>query len=462
MPSTYIQRTPSGGNRKKWTWSAWIRLTDVTSGNRYLWSGYSASNNTGYLSAYFHTDSQLTIGAWNTNYLNTTRVFKDPTAWYHIVIAMDTAQATAANRLKLYVNGVEETTFDTDNRSSISQDSDMGYNSNGVHTIGGYQSSGSANAGFDGLMSHVHFTDGYAYTPSSFGSTDATTGEWKINTSPSVSYGTTGYFIFKNDAGVTDQSPNSNNWTASGSLIPTQDNPSNVYNILNPIHPTADNFTLSNGATKITKTSATNQGAFLGTIMPTTGKWYFEAKINEAGTSDRTRVGVCNYDSIINNEQSTMQTMSAPASGLEIGCKGANMIQIINSSNTEYQNSGTYSDGDIVQIAMDLDNKAIYVGRNGTYVTQSGSSGGDPTSGAAKTGAIITDTTYILDGGPMCTYFGHYAGSTDTSNVSYNFGNGYFGTTAVSSAGTNASGNGIFEYDVPAGYTALCTKGLNI
>ena len=143
MPSTYIQRTPSGGNRKKWTWSAWIRFTDVLSTNRYLWSGYSASNNTGYLQAYFHNDSQLTIGAWDVNYLNTTRLFRDPGAWYHIVIVMDTAQATASNRLKLYVNGVEETTFDTDNRSSISQDSDMGYNSNGVHTIGGYQSTGS-------------------------------------------------------------------------------------------------------------------------------------------------------------------------------------------------------------------------------------------------------------------------------------------------------------------------------
>ena len=460
MPSTYIQRTPSGGNRKKWTWSAWIRFTDVVSTNRYLWSGYSASNNTGYLQAFFHNDSQLTIGAWNTNYLNTSRLFKDPCAWYHIVIVMDTAQATAANRLKLYVNGVEETVFDTDNRSSISQDSDMGYNSNGVHTIGGYQSSGSANGGWDGLMSHIHFTDGYAYTPSAFGSTDATTGEWKINTSPNVSYGTTGYWIFKDNAGVTDQSPNSNNWTASGNLIPTQDNPSNVYNILNPIHPTADNFTLSNGATKFTKTAASNQGGFLGTIMPTTGKWYFEAKIDEAASGDRTRVGVCNYESITGT--STIQTMSAPASGLEISCKTPNMIQVINSNNTEYTSHGNYADGDIVNVAMDLDNKAIYVGRNGTYFTQNASYGGDPTSGASKTGAIVTDTTYILDGGPMCTYFGHYAGGSDTSTISFNFGNGYFGTTAVASAGTNASGNGIFENDVPAGYTALCTKGLNI
>ena len=458
MPSTYIQRTPSGGNRKKWTWSGWIKLAKTSSADRYLWSGYSAANNTGYLQAYFHTDSQLTIGAWNTNYLNTTRLFRDVNAWYHIVIALDTAQATAANRLKLYVNGVEETAFDTDNRSSISQDSDMGYNSNGIHTIGGYQSSGSANGGWNGLMSHVHFTDGYAYTPSSFGETDATTGEWKINTSPSVSYGTTGYFIFKNDAGVTDQSPNSNNWTASGNLIPTQDSPSNIFNILNPIHPTAGNFTISNGATTIERSSAGNVGGYLGTIMPTTGKWYWEAKIIEAGQGDRGRVGVANYNSVTGTS-----TIQGSYSGLEISLKNAKFFVNINGTNTEYTASGDYSDGDIVNIAMDLDNKAIYVGRNGTYLTLTGSSGGDPTSGAAKTGAIVTDTTYILNGSPMCTYFGSSVGSgSDKTDVDFNFGNGYFGTTAVASAGTNASNNGIFEYDVPSGYTALCTKGLNL
>ena len=458
MPSTYIQRTPSGGNRKKWTWSGWIKLAKTSSADRYLWSGYSAANNTGYLQAYFHTDSQLTIGAWNTNYLNTTRLFRDVNAWYHIVIALDTAQATAANRLKLYVNGVEETAFDTDNRSSISQDSDMGYNSNGIHTIGGYQSSGSANAGFDGIMSHVHFTDGYAYTPSSFGSTDATTGEWKINTSPSVSYGTTGYWIFKNNAGVTDQSPNSNNWTASGNLIPTQDNPSNIFNVLNPIHPTAGSFTISNGATTIERSSAGAVGGYLGTIMPTTGKWYWEAKIIEAGQGDRGRVGVANYNSITGTS-----TIQGSYSGLEISLKNAKFFVNINGTNTEYTASGDYSDGDIVNIAMDLDNKAIYVGRNGTYLTLTGSSGGDPTSGAAKTGAIVTDTTYILNGSPMCTYFGSSVGSgSDKTDVDFNFGNGYFGTTAVASAGTNASNNGIFEYDVPSGYTALCTKGLNL
>ena len=441
MPNTYIQRTPSGGNRKKWTWSAWVRFTDVVSTNRYLWSGYSASNNTGYLQAYFHNDSQLNIGAWNVTYLNTTRLFRDPSAWYHIVIAMDTAQATASNRLKVYVNGVEETVFDTDSRSSISQDSDMGYNSNGIHTIGGYQSSGSANGGWNGLMSHVHFTDGYAYTPSSFGSTDATTGEWKINTSPSVSYGTTGYWIFKNDAGVTDQSPNSNNWTASGNLIPTQDNPSNVFATLNPLS-SGSSMTFTNGNTGFL-TSGTWESAPT-TLAMSSGKYYCEFKPTSVLGSGNSFMmfGVeapKNVSAWINNYPGYTST------GYAYGWDGDKRN---NAGTSSYGNS--FSQNDIIGIALDMDNKKLYFHKNGTYQNS-----GVPTSGSTGTGALpLTEDEYYF----VVSGYNNGANATCKSN----FGNGYFGTTAVSSAGTNASNNGIFEYDVPAGYTALSTKGLNL
>ena len=445
MPSTYIQRTPSGGNRKKWTWSAWIKLSDVTAGNRYPFSAYVGSNNTGYFASYLHTDSKLTLQGWNIQFLKTTRVFRDPTAWYHIVIVMDTAQATAANRLKIYVNGLEETAFDTDNRSSISQDSDMGYNSNGIHTIGGYQSSGSANAGFDGIMSHVHFTDGYAYTPSAFGETDAATGEWKINTTPSVSYGTTGYWIFKDDAGVTDQSPNSNNWTASGTLTSTKDCPSNIFATLNSLNvPTSNAPTFSLGNTK-TITMNTDPGYFGGTstLGASSGKYYAEIKI-----TDNNGVGAVGitFDPAEKARQGT--TFSAQISDSFVYANNAKQYSsATGTSGSSYGN--TYTDGDIIGIAMDLDNSKLYFSKNGTFQNS-----GVPTSGSTGTGAISitagkTYFFYLTDvGGALATY-------------ECNFGNGYFGTTAVSSAGTNASNNGVFEYDVPAGYTALSTKGLN-
>ena len=453
MPSTYIQRTPSGGNRKKWTWSAWIKLSDLTSVDRYLWSAYSAGNNTGYLQAYFHTDQQLTIGAWNVIYLNTTRVFRDPSAWYHIVIVMDTAQATAANRLKLYINGVEETTFDTDNRSSISQDSDMGYNSNGVHTIGGYQSSGSANAGYNGIMSHVHFTDGYAYTPSDFGSTDASTGEWKINTTPSVSYGTTGYFILKDGNGLTDQSPNSNNWTASGNLTKTEDCPSNVFCTINPLFRNrfANTETLSNGNTTMTTGPTDGDKAMLlGTIGVTSGKWYWECK---AG-ADRAQIGFA-YNSI--NRFTDFFGSNNPSDGFSVYALNGQVYY--DGNNTAYGSSWTTND--IIMVALDMDNKLAWLGKNGTWFNSA-------TQTEIENGTATNDLTtkmgtkQNLNSGEFV--FPMFADSTGTGDIGLmvNFGNGYFGTTAVSSAGTNASNLGIFEYNVPNGFRPLCTKALNL
>ena len=438
MASTLIQRTPSGGNRKKWTWSAWIKFSAVPSANTYLWSGYSGSNNTGYLSAYFDNNSQLNIGAWTVVYFNTTKAFRDINAWYHIVIVMDTAQATAANRLKLYVNGVEETAFDSDSRSSISQDSDMGYNSNGVHTIGGYQSSGSAYVRFDGIMSHVHFTDGYAYTPSAFGETDATTGEWKINTSPSVSYGTTGYWIFKDNAGITDQSPNSNNWTATGTLTPTKDCPSNVFatwNILDNYYASA---TLTNGNTKV----ATNSSAYSATLTSlgaSSGKYYAEFKLIDKGS------GYCQIGIKGKQPTATSDGVGAGSDGLAYQLNGN---KLLNGSSSSYGTS--YDNNDIIGIAMDLDNNRLFFSKNGTFQDS-----GDPTS---STGAITIPTS--SSGFYFMGISDEHNNGTNTWEA--NFGNGYFGTTAVSSAGTNASGNGIFEYDVPTGYTALSTKGLNL
>ena len=439
MPSTYIQRTPSGGNRKKWTWSAWIKLSDVVSTNRYLWSGYSASNNTGYLQAYFHNDSQLNIGAWDVTYLNTTRVFRDPFAWYHIVIVLDTAQATAANRLKLYVNGVEETVFDTDSRSSISQDSDMGYNSNGIHTIGGYQSSGSANAGFDGYMSHVHFTDGYAYTPSAFGETDSATGEWKIKTSPSVSYGTTGYWIFKNDAGVSDQSPNSNNWTATGLLRAVEECPSNIFDTFNPLSTVANDPTLERGNTKCTSTTGNHWRSANCSIGMSSGKYYFETKFGTISGGNYCRAGIASENLVGTTTSNKFQGNYAYG----INWDGSKLI-----NSTLTGGYTTVATGDIFGFAVDLDNNYIYVSKNGSWIGS-----GDPTSGSSGTGALSA-----IQSGQM--YF--ISASVYQSTVELNAGNGLFGSIAITSEGTNASNVGKFEYDVPTGYTALSTKGLNL
>ena len=456
MATAYLQKQITATNTTAITFSAWVKRSKL---------GYDAAavfqtenNSSDYLAMVFNGSDKIDFQITGTqNRRITTRVFRDINAWYHILVAIDSSQGSADDRIKLYINGSQETSFDT-KTTNMSQGSNLSPIDATLNYAVGYYPGQNTNY-FDGQMAHVHYVVGTAYAPSTFGETDSTTGIWKPKVSPTgVNYGSKGFFLkFDNSANMgLDSSGLTNNLTVSGTIIQNKDTPSNVFNVLNQSNPTASNFTISDCATKITKTGSGTLGGYLGTIMPTKGKYYFEAKIIEAGNGDRTRVGVANYDSVTDSS-----TLQGSYSGLEVSCKDAKMIVTINGTETETTASGAYSDGDIVQIAMDLDNKAIYVGRNGTFVTLTGTSGGDPTSGASKTGAIVTDTTYILNGDPMCVYFGHAAGVSDTSTVAYNFGNGFFGTTAVSSAQNPDDGIGICEHDVPAGYRALCTKSLN-
>ena len=167
--------------------------------------------------------------------IKTIRKFRDPNAWYHFVTRVDTTQGTAADRVRIYVNGVQETAFATENYMNQNGEGVWGIGaSHTTHTIGAV---GTANY-FDGYVSHVHYADGQSLAPTVFGETDSTTGEWKIKTSPSVTYGNNGFFILKDGNSVTDQSPNTNNWTvAGGTLTKTEDCPDNVFNTFNRLVP---------------------------------------------------------------------------------------------------------------------------------------------------------------------------------------------------------------------------------
>ena len=241
MAATAINRDwSSAGNRLKWTYSAWIKRSGL-GGDHNFFSAYVDAQN--FCEIKFQNADQIqfqnkTSNSWTAE-LKTNRVFRDTNAWYHIVAVWDTGNATSGNRLRLYVNGVEETSFGTETQPAqdyASGQIQVGNN----HFIGKL---GSASGYFDGIISHVHFCDGYAYAASDFGETDATTGEWKIKTSPSVSYGTKGFWILKDGNSLTDQSPNSNNWGANtGTLTKTEDCPSNVFCTLNPLSPNSYTF----------------------------------------------------------------------------------------------------------------------------------------------------------------------------------------------------------------------------
>ena len=438
MASTYLTITPSGGSgRTKWTWSAWIKRTALA--NQNLWGVNVASQSYAFIG--FRSDKlrvQETYNGGETMELRTTRLFRDTNAWYHIVVALDTTQATASERLKIYINGVQETVFDVSTYPPSQNYTPYFLNTN-THVLGRDIVNNVNN--FEGCMSHVHVTDGYVYDASAFGETDATTGIWKPKTAPSVTYGTNGFFLKFENSGAfgTDSSGNGNNFTVNGTMTQTIDTPSNVFATLNPLVGLGS-LTLSNGNLTCGNTT-TAWDTISSTIGASSGKWYSEYKWDST-SGGFIMNGIISIDTTIDNINSDFY-IGQFSTGY--GYYSDNGSSYNNGSASAYGNS--YTVGDIIGIAMDLDNSKLYFSKNGTWQNS-----GDPTSGATGTGAIsiTSGLTYA---------FG--ASNRNSAVQSINYGNGYFGTTAVSSAENPDDGIGIFEYDVPTGYRALCTKSIN-
>ena len=440
MASTYLTRTfGSAGNQQIFTFSAWVKFSDDDNLNYIFSTGADAENRLVLLRHNSATGSTLKVdgktATTQTIEVRTNRAFRDTSAWYHLVLSVDTTQATSSDRVKIYVNGVQETSFAQSTYPSQNYNTEV--NKAAIHYVG---KTNSGSTYYNGSMSHVHFIDGTAYDASAFGETDAN-GVWKAKTSPSVTYGNNGFFILKDSGSVTDQSGNGNNFTVSGgTLTDTLDCPANVFATLNPLDNYYYNSTFSNGNTTQTCNSS-NYSFNTSTLGASSGKYYVEVKASDSGTA-RNVVGIT--DRVSTGAQNEL---SSVANGWSYTPNG----QIYNNGSL-LDTYSTWSTNDIISIGLDLDNNKVYFGVNGTWQNSA-----DPSAGTG--GLSITDPASTLNG----IYFiagGDY-GASDNSVNQFNFGNGYFATTPVASAGTNASGNGIFEYDVPTGYTALCTKGLN-
>jgi len=436
MASTYIQRnngTPD--NRKKFTFSFWVKRAKL--GTYQYIQGFQ-DNGVGdpRMTLTFRDDDVFELSEGNSSgttlgRLRTSRKFRDTSAWYAITVAVDTTLATADDRIKIWVNGVQETAFD--NRVNYTQNLDTCIDDN-RHTIGAIYNN-SLSGYFDGSLSHYHYCDGYAYQASNFGSTDSTTGEWQINTSPSVSYGTNGCFVLKDGNSVTDQSPNTNNFTAGGTLTKTEDSPSNVFCTNNSLwkQESTRYLTHTRGNTMISGGASATWYQTPGTLAFNSGKFYWECKWNAGTNLTQNHSGVIDYDKTMETGLFRAKTGSVfftNEDGGETWIDGSN-------SSADY---GTIAQNDILGVAVDMDatTPTVKFYKNGSlHLTANVSS---------LAGKFVTPAQMIYQSGEF----------------QLNFGNGYFSTTAVSSAGTNASGNGIFEYDVPTGYTALSTKGLNL
>jgi hypothetical protein len=371
--SANLSRTPSSStNRNTWTVSLWAKRSNIGGWGVLLNSG--TTTNFEYFT--FRSDDTLqwvTYSGAILGNLITTQVFRDPSAWYHIVFAFDSTQATSSNRLKLYINGSQVTAFGTATYPSLNYNSYI--NLNQIHNIGrdGFGDY------FDGYMAEYNFIDGQALTPSSFGSTNTTTGVWQP-AKYTGSYGTNGFYLPFSDIGLTsgsntglgkDFSGNSNYWTTNNISVTAgttydamTDSPTNTsatvanYATLNPLM--AGTPFQTNAAATVSQGNlqadwgTTSAGSLLSTIAMTSGKWYFEGTVT--GTNTREVIG------IVNSSAATTTYAGGDANGW--GYFSVNGNKYNNGSATSY--GATYTTNDIIGVAFDADAGSLTFYKNGT------------------------------------------------------------------------------------------------
>jgi len=376
-----------------------------TSGDALEWSVYKAGSYAGQLV--------------------TTQLFRDNSAWYNILCVWDTTNATAGNRMRMYVNGSEITAFSTD--TNPAQNTTSLFNASGSNHRIGSVTSGEY---FNGYMSEIILVDGQALTPSSFGETDEDTGIW-IPKAYTGSFGTNGFYLeFKDSSALGDDtSGNGNDFTVNNltSIDQTTDTPTNNFATLNPlVNYQAYPPVLTEGNLKNTSNAnASNGGTSPSTIVVSQGKWYAEMKVG-ADKQDGTALGIVTDSYRFDYQNDAAFYTSASFSSVAYVGDGRKVI-----SNTFSSYGATFTTNDIIGIAVDLDNDTVTFYKNG--VSQ----------------GVISTT---LTGGYFICCYG-YNGSVQEMN----FGNPPF---TISSGNADANGFGNFEYAVPSGYYALCTKNL--
>ena len=430
MANSYLSRTPSSTtNRRTYTFSVWAKFCSGNTSSTLLNVGpYDSSkefrltrNASGTLEFYDYNGSSYEF-RYRTN-----RLFRDVSAWYHIVCAVDTTNGTSGDRVKIYVNGVQETSFDVSTAPSLNLDTN--FNVNNIFYVGS-----TSNGNYtDGYLSHVALVDGQQLAQTVFGETDSTSGLWKFKSPSGVTWGTNGFHLkFENSGNLgLDSSGDSNTFTVVGNGRQALDTPSNVSTTLNSLSTPS---TLSNGNTKSVYGGSGSYAVATSTLGMTTGKWYCEVKIN--ANSNYPSIGVCTTTSIQATKLSQSDWLGNSADSYGLFTTSGNVYTSANIVNT----FGAIATNDIIGMALDLDSaqNTLKYYKNGSLIgTQNITTNTD--------GYMFAINTQSIGGG-----YGEF-----------DFGNGYFGTTAVSSAQNPTDGVGVFEYTPPTNYRALCTKSIN-
>jgi len=432
----YLTRTPSSdGNRKTFTTSLWVKRTElglgVSGANQTLFGAQPSSghtNNNTFQWGFTH-DDKFGLGLQTYWVIQTNAVYRDTSAWYHIVVRTDTTQASSSDRIKVYINGVQDTSFSINALSNISEDQLLGINHTTRHQIGTLIANSWHSKCYIAEINHI---DGQSLAPTEFGEYDSTSGIWKPKKYTGT-YGTNGFYLDFSDSSSlgNDASSNSNNWTLNNIAAADQatDTPTNNFCTWNPLWSYPNTATVGNGGTSSIGGGGSVWRGAKGSMGVSTGKWYWENKASGTDTIHGWQTENCTPPSG-GNSHNVISTIAFYEAGNYIWLKDST------SGRNDSSVTGTYAGGQVIGFALNLDSspQTATFYRNGS--------------------AIATNVN--IDGLADQTIFPFTSHYNQTSDA--NFG----GYTNISNAHTNTDENGYgsFVYAPPSGYYALCTKNL--
>ena len=457
--SAYMHKTPgSEGNKRKWTFSTWYKKGNAAiDGNdgRWITVGADANNR----DIIYHGSTNMIgfmgvrSGSASFDVYTTNNIHRDVSAWYHLVVAVDTEQATAANRVKMYLNNVQLTASNVlDGSTSYpAEDLDTYFCDDVKHIIG---KEFADTTYFDGYLAETILVDGSQLTPSSFGEFDEDSPTiWKPKDVSGFTFGTNGFYLdYEDSANLGNDANGGTDFTEVNLAAADQatDTPTNNFCTMNPLDNYYPASTFSEGNCKVVQGGS----AFawnLSTIAVTAGKWYAEAKLTTSGTY--ALVGITDTSPT----SKTTKIIGSGAYDYSVYQYNGDLYNNAgdNPANDDANYAASYASGDIIGIALDITNSKIYFSKNGAWSDGSGS--WDSSTFNASVGAVTITA-------PASTNNGHYFfGSGDYESGSqptweWNFGG--CPPNTISSGNSDENGYGNFEYAVPRGYLALCTKNL--
>ena len=434
--SPYIYKAFSGaGSKQTATISFWMKIGNITSARRGLFTFIQD------VPLELYSGDNLRVFAFGAERLVTNRLFRDPSAWYHIVLVFDSTNAVAPERIRLYVNGERETSFSAESYPSQSANGNF-WGSNLAQIGRTYGSS----YYFDGYLAEIHYLDGLAYDPSFFGEFNDS-GIW-IPKEYTGSYGTNGFKIDGRDSSDLgdDESGNGNDFTTSGLAAHDQvlDSPTNNFCVLSPLA-TLMGGTLSNGNLKIVL-SGNDQ---FHSNFEISEKSYCEVRL-DASSNYGGALGFGTFQGLDDDDNTIAFSMNYLSGRINLG-NGSSGGDV----------GGNVSVGDIIMMALDPDTRKWWVGVNGTWRNS-----GDPAGGTGHVYQYATDyfdtsSSYSTTDGIGAIVWGGFKGSANGMTVTWNFGQeGTFGGQETAGGNADGNGNGNFKYTVPSGFKALCSKSM--